>query len=153
MYLDHTNNRSAGTATQSAFFYSAEIKTNGFAARRVDWPSESLSEVNVTAQQLRIMIDTIPAFAWSCFKDGSVEFLNQSWLEFTGLSHREAAGWGWVRALHPEDLESLTSTWRGILAAGEPGEAEARLRRFDGEYRWFLFRAVPFRDESGAIVR
>jgi PAS domain S-box-containing protein len=112
-----------------------------------------MNEVNLTARHLRMMIDTIPAFAWSCFKDGSVEFLNQSWLGFTGLSHCEAAGWGWLRAVHPADLESLTDTWTGILAAGEPGEAEARLRRFDGEYRWFLFRAVPFRDEAGAIVR
>jgi len=99
------------------------------------------------------MIDTIPAFAWSCFKDGSVEFLNKSWLAFTGLSQGEAAGWGWVRVIHREDLERLTDTWKGILAAGEPGEAEARMRRFDGEYRWFLFRTVPFRDEAGAIVR
>src|SRR5262249_39717593 len=65
----------------------------------------------------------------------------------------EAAGWGWVRVIHREDLERLTDTWKGILAAGEPGEAEARMRRFDGEYRWFLFRTVPFRDEAGAIVR
>jgi PAS domain S-box-containing protein len=99
------------------------------------------------------MIDIIPAFAWCCFEDGSVEFLNRSWLAFTGLPHSEAAGWGWAQVVHPEDLESLTATWRRILAAGEPGEVEARLRRFDGEYRWFLFRAVPFRDEAGAIVR
>lgn len=123
---------------------SSRVKANGFGPRRIDLPTGSLSEVKLTAQHLRIMIDTIPAFAWSCFKDGSVEFLNKSWLAFTGLSQGEAAGWGWVRAFHPEDSESLTDTWKRILAAGEPGEAEARLRRFDGEYRWFLFRAVPF---------
>ena len=152
MYLAHSSNRSVGAVGQESFYYK-EIKANGFGPGRVDLPSETPSEVNLTAQQLRTMIDTIPAFAWSCFRDGSVEFLNKSWLEFTGLSHSEAAGWGWVRAVHPEDLESLTETWRGILAAGEPGEAEARLRRFDGEYRWLLFRAVPFRDQTGAIVR
>jgi PAS domain S-box-containing protein len=129
------------------------VNANGVGPRRVDPRSETLGEVNLTAQQLRIMIDTIPAFAWSCFKDGSVEFLNKSWLAFTGLSQGEAAGWGWVRAVHPQDLDGLTDTWRGIVATSEPGEAEARLRRFDGEYRWFLFRGVPFRDPAGAIVR
>ena len=129
------------------------VRANGFGTRRIDPRSETRTEVKLTVQQLRIMIDTIPAFAWSCFKDGSVEFLNKSWLAFTGLSQGEAAGWGWVRVIHREDLERLTDTWKGILAAGEPGEAEARMRRFDGEYRWFLFRTVPFRDEAGAIVR
>jgi PAS domain S-box-containing protein len=146
-------NAGAGSPPNTGFSSSGGVKANRCGPKRIDLPSETLSEVNLTAQQLRIMLDTIPTFAWSCFKDGSVEFLNKSWLVFTGLSQSEAAGWGWVRAVHPEDLESLTDTWRTILAAGEPGEAEARLRRFDGEYRWFLFRAVPFRDEAGAIVR
>jgi PAS domain S-box-containing protein len=153
MYLAHTNNRSAGAVAQDEFFYNQAIKANGFGPKSVDLRSEIPSRVNLTAQQLRIMIDTIPTFAWSCFEDGSVEFLNRSWLAFTGLSQGEAAGWAWVRAVHSEDLESLTGRWRDILAAGQPGEAEARLRRFDGEYRWFLFRVVPFRDEAGAIVR
>ncbi len=103
--------------------------------------------------QLRIMIDTIPALAWCCFTDGTTEFLNKRWLEYTGLSQEEAAGWGWQRPVHPEDLEKLLRTWQAILGSGEPGEAEARLRRFDGEYRWFLFRAEPFRDERGTVVR
>jgi PAS domain S-box-containing protein len=149
---DESTNGGDARPLEADFSSCSGVKANGFGPRRVDLPSETLSEVNLTAQQLRIMIDTIPAFAWSCFKDGSVEFLNKSWLGFTGLSHCEAAGWGWLRAVYPEDLESLTATWRRILATGEPGEAEARLRRFDGEYRWFVIRAVPFRDEDGALV-
>ena len=103
--------------------------------------------------QLRNMIDTIPALAWCCFTDGTTEFLNRRWLEYTGLSQEEAAGWGWQRPVHPEDLGKLMDTWRALLASGEPGEEAARLRRFDGEYRWFLFRAEPHRDEAGRIVR
>src|SRR2546425_3081362 len=102
---------------------------------------------------LRMMIDTIPALAWSCRPDGTTEFLNQRWLDYTGLSLAEALGWGWKAPIHPEDLGKLMDTWRGLLASGEPGEEEARLRRLDGEYRWFLFRAVPVRDERGRIVR
>jgi formate hydrogenlyase transcriptional activator len=103
-------------------------------------------------KQLRIMIDTIPALAWCCLDDGTTEFLNKRWLEYTGLSQEEAAGWGWQRAVHPEDLAKLMQSWRAILASGYPGEAEARLRRSDGEYRWFLFRAEPFH-EQGKVIR
>ncbi len=100
-----------------------------------------------------MMIDKIPALAWSCAPDGAAEFLNQVWLDYTGLPREEAVGWGWKAAIHPEDLDKLMATWLALLASGEPGQEEARLRRFDGEYRWFLFRAVPVRDEQGRIVR
>jgi formate hydrogenlyase transcriptional activator len=103
--------------------------------------------------QLRIMIDTIPALAWCCLPDGTTEFSNKRWLDYTGLSQNEALGWGWQLPVHPDDLEKLVETWRAVLVSGEPGGGEARLRRFDGEYRWFLFRAEPVRDEHGNVVR
>src|SRR6266436_912861 len=103
--------------------------------------------------QLRMMIDTIPTLAWSFQPDGTTKFLNQLWLDYTGLSFQEALGWGWKVPVHPEDLGRLMDTWRNLLARGEPGEEEGRLRRFDGEYRWFLFRAIPIRDEEGRVVR
>ena len=112
-----------------------------------------LAEIKRPEDQLRMMIDKIPTLAWSCRLDGATEFLNQRWLDYTGLSLEEALGWGWKVPVHPEDLGKLMDTWRGLLASGEPGEEEARLRRFDGEYRWFLFRAVPVRDERERIVR
>src|SRR5262249_4872070 len=89
------------------------------------------------------MIDTISILAWSCFPDGTTEFLNQRWLDYTGLSHERALGWGWKSAIHPEDLDKLISTWLRLLASGEPGQEEARLRRFDGEYRCFLSALCP----------
>jgi formate hydrogenlyase transcriptional activator len=103
--------------------------------------------------QLRMMIDTMPTLAWSCRPDGTTEFFNQRWLDYTGLSFAEALGSGWKGPIHPDDLGKLMDTWQDLLASGEPGEEEARLRRFDGAYRWFLFRAVPVRDERGRIVR
>src|SRR5258706_14944414 len=111
------------------------------------------AEIRKSEDQLRTIIDRIPTLAWCCWPDGTTEFLNQRWLEYTGFSMPEALGWGWQNAIHHEDLPNLMRTWLRILDAGEPGEAEARLRRFDGEYRWFLFRALPVRDESGKIVR
>jgi PAS domain S-box-containing protein len=104
-------------------------------------------------EQLGAIIDTIPALVWSARPDGSAEFFNRPWLDYAGLSYDQARDWGWVKAVHPEDLNRLIEHWRSILASGEPGEIEARLRRFDGEYRWFLFRASPLRDESGTAVK
>ncbi len=101
----------------------------------------------------REMLDKIPTLAWSCLPDGTAEFLNQQWVDYTGLSSEEAAGWGWQAAIHPEDIEKLMDTWLRLLNIGEAGEEEARLRRFDGGYRWFLFRVIPVRDEEGKVVR
>jgi PAS domain S-box-containing protein len=111
------------------------------------------NRVASSGEFLRTMIDQIPILAWSCGPDGTAEFLNQRWLDYTGLSPGDALGWGWKGPIHPEDLGKLMDTWLRLLSAGEPGEQEARLRRFDGEYRWFLFRAVPVRHERGKVVR
>jgi len=114
---------------------------------------KALVEIKKSEDQLRIIIDTIPALAWCALPDGSAEFLNQRWHDYTGLSAGEAQGWGWTVAIHPEDSTNLVEKWRTSLASGAPNESEARMRRFDGEYRWFLFRTVPLHDETGNIVR
>ena len=102
---------------------------------------------------LKLTIDTIPALAWSARPDGSAEFFNQHYLDFIGLSADQASGWGWTAAVHPEDLNGLAAAWQRIMASEATGEAEARLRKQDGSYRWFLFRANPLRDETGTIVK
>jgi PAS domain S-box-containing protein len=103
-------------------------------------------------RESRLIIDTIPALAWSARSDGTAEFFNRHYLDYVGLSAEEVSGRGWTAAIHPDDLNSLFATWQRIIASEEPGEAEARLRRHDGEYRWFLFRVNPLRDDSGCIV-
>jgi PAS domain S-box-containing protein len=110
-------------------------------------------ESQIFSDQLRIVIDTIPAMVWAARLDGSAEFLNQRWLEYTGLSRDQALDWGWTAAIHPDDIDSLQDSWSAMLASGAAGEVEARMRRADGEYRWYLFRAVPLRDRSGRIVK
>jgi formate hydrogenlyase transcriptional activator len=99
------------------------------------------------------VFDAIPTLAWSARSDGSADFFNRRWLDFTGLSVEQARDWGWTVALHPDDLKGLVDYWRSVLASREPGEIEGRLRRFDGVYRWFLFRATPSFDDDGAVVR
>jgi formate hydrogenlyase transcriptional activator len=112
-----------------------------------------LAETKAAAAQVRKILDTIPTFASCNLPDGSNEFLNQRWHDYTGLSREEAGGRGWRGAVHPEDLQKVLDTFRALRVSGEPREIEHRLRRHDGEYRWFLFRIEPLRDELGNIVR
>jgi PAS domain S-box-containing protein len=103
--------------------------------------------------EYRRVVDALPGLVWSALPDGQVDFLNQRWCEYAGLSLEEARGWGWQSAICPEDLPGLLDCCHSILASGEPGEIEARMRRFDGTYRWFLFRGLALRDPRGRIAR
>jgi PAS domain S-box-containing protein len=119
----------------------------------IDERKRAEEALRASERNLKLIIDTIPAMAWSRRPDGSVEFFNQHYLDFTGRSAEQATGWGWKTAVHPDDLNGLVATWERLVASTAPGEAEARLRRHDGQYRWFLFRANPLRDETGTIVK
>src|SRR6267143_5796679 len=112
----------------------------------------AFEEIRNSEARLRKIIDTIPTLAWWTLPDGTGIFLNRRWHEYTGLSLEVVRGWGWQNAIHPEDLKDVQDKWLGRVAAGQPGEVECRLRRFDGVYRWFLCRSEPLRDESGNIV-
>jgi PAS domain S-box-containing protein len=103
--------------------------------------------------RLRLIIDTIPAHVWSTGPDGNVDFINQRWLESTGLSVEDRLGWNWGSVVHPDDLTRFVDEWHAALAGGEPMECEARLRQADGRYRWWLIRTVPLRNELGNIVK
>src|SRR5258708_12524012 len=102
---------------------------------------------------LQLVIDTTPALIHTALPDGSLDFFNRRWLEYVGLSFEEIQGWKWTASIHPEDLEQFVAKWRASVESGEPFEAECRVRRAGGEYRWLLDRKVPLRDEVGAIVK
>jgi PAS domain S-box-containing protein len=118
-----------------------------------DQRKEAAEALQASERDLRSIIRTIPTMVWSAAPDGSVDFFNPRWLDYTGLSPDQSRDWRWTAAIHPDDLSRLTDSWQSILVRGESGETEARLRRFDGAYRWFMFRANPLRDESGNIVK
>jgi PAS domain S-box-containing protein len=99
-------------------------------------------------RELQETIDTIPALVARYRRDGFPEFVNQTWRTYTGRSQDSSR-----RAVHPDDLPKLDEAWRAHLATGKPFEIEHRLRRADGEYRWFFFRRVPLRDENGQVIR
>src|SRR5712672_3502259 len=104
-------------------------------------------------QDIRLVVDTIPTLAWSAGPDGSADFFNQRWLDYTGLSAKQALGSGWEVAIHPDDLPGILETFREALNSVKPYEVEGRFRRFDGEVRWFLFRGSPPRDRSGKVAK
>ena len=103
--------------------------------------------------ELRDVIEAMPTMVWIGGTDGSNEFGNRRWKEYTGLSHERTVGSGWQEAVHPADLKRHWEKWCASRASGEPFENEVRYRRADGQYRWFLSRAVPLRDEHGKILK
>lgn len=114
---------------------------------------EKLVDRRRPEEQLQTVIDTIPALVWTAQANGAAEFVNQRWLDYTGLPIEQARGRGWAAAVHPDDIAMLVHRWGEIIASEQDGEVEARLRRFDGAYRWFWFRAAPLFDEHGKVVR
>src|SRR5258706_13689163 len=118
--------------------------TNVRSDSTTDDPEVDLSAARATDAELRRIIDTIPVLAWCNLPDGSNEFLNQRWQDYTGLSQREASGWGWKVAFHPDDLDPLMGRWTTLLSSGEAGgllsgeagEVEDRIRGVGGGGQW-----------------
>jgi PAS domain S-box-containing protein len=100
----------------------------------------------------RLIIDTVPAQLWTESPEGVVDFVNRRWIDYTGMTLEQAVGSGWNQMVHPDDIEQVLSKWRILVSEGKPREIESRLRRSDGEYRWFLSRCYPLVDQSGRIL-
>ncbi len=115
--------------------------------------SDALEKLGREAARPQTLIDTVPSFLWTSFPDGSKEFLNKRWYEYTGLTQEQGKGWGWKVVVHPDDLDRLIREWLALLNDPKPGELETRIRRYDGEYRWFLIRVLPEFDAKGKVVR
>jgi len=112
---------------------------------------KSFEEIQALQGELRVALDTIPALVSTALPDGSRDFISRRWLEYTGLDPSDGLGWGWTDVIHPDNRAAFVDRWKAALASGQPLEAEVRLRRADGQYRWFLIRAVPLRDEQRTI--
>ncbi|MGO9435518.1 MAG: sigma 54-interacting transcriptional regulator [Terracidiphilus sp.] len=110
--------------------------------------------VRQSEKELRDVIQTMPSIALTNRPDGSVEFVNQRWQDYTGMSMEESTGSGWQCMIHPQDRDGYLEKRRAAIASGKPYEGEFRIRcGATGEYRWFLTRVVPLRDERGNILR
>jgi PAS domain S-box-containing protein len=135
--MDVTEQWKARTELEKAF---EEIKQRTEAARRSE-------------RELRDVVNTVPAHVWSTSPEGQVDFVNDRWLQFTGLALDEAFGWKWEAVVHPDDRTRVVADWHTALKNGQAMESEARVRRADGEYCWWFIRNVPLRDETGKLVR
>jgi PAS domain S-box-containing protein len=119
----------------------------------IDDRKQSEARVSSAEATLRVAMDTIPAMAWSAGPDGSADFVSRGWIEYTHLSLEETKGSGWSSAIHPDDRIKFVDKFLKAVAAGTPYEDEGRIRRANGQYRWFLVRATPFRDKAGNVTR
>ena len=111
---------------------------------------KKIEEVNT---ELQFVTDTMPQLVWATEASGDAYFFNKGWLEYTGLPFEEVKGNGWMQSLHPEDLDRTTNAWTHAFKDGATYDIEYRLRRYDGEYRWFLTRGTPMKDEDGNIIK
>lgn len=102
-------------------------------------------------KRYRHLADAVPQIIWTAGRDGAVDYFNQQWHLYTGLTLEQCEGWKWKRAIHPEDLPRLLQQWREALQAGQRLEVECRLKQADGTFRWHLFRAIP-EAENGVII-
>jgi PAS domain S-box-containing protein len=102
----------------------------------------------------RFLAESIPQIVWTARPDGWLDYFNQRWFDYTGMTLEESQGSGWSSRLHPDDLPTCAEAWKNSVRSGEPYESEARLKRGrDGEYRWHLMRAMPMRDADGRVIK
>lgn len=116
-------------------------------------PKEIRVDFNETENHFAILAESLPQLVWSARSDGSYDYFNRRWYEFTGLTPEQSQGEGWQQAVHPKDLSQLRTQWRQSIETGSPYEIEHRLRNAAGRYEWVISRAVPIRDLSGNTVR
>lgn len=126
--------------------------TNEKLRREISERTRAEDALRRSEDRIRLIIDTIPVMAWSLRTDGVVDFLNQRWMDYAGLSLEQYVAEP-TRPVHPEDIPRVVEKWLADMVAGEPNEDEMRLRRADGEYRWFLVRNAPLRAAQGNIVK
>lgn len=111
------------------------------------------SELLDLLKEFTFVTDFMPQMVWATQADGYHDFYNKRWYDFTGLTYEETKDKGWALVLHPDDAERTWQVWKHSLETGNLYQIEYRMRRYDGEYRWFLARAMPLRDENGIILK
>ncbi|MEQ9236871.1 PAS domain S-box protein [Coleofasciculus sp. E2-BRE-01] len=131
-------------------FLSSTISGLTIAREQVICGQEALIE---SEEKFRLVAESLPQIVWTAQSNGSVDYYNQRWAEYSGISPQQGQGWGWKPVLHPDDEQKTTDAWNHALEMGELYECEHRLRRADGEFRWHLSRAFPLRDSHGKIIK
>ena len=115
---------------------------------RVTNRTQALAE---SEKRFRNMMETIPQIAWTNTIDGEIAFFNQRWYDYTGLDYENSKAWGWLTAIHPDDIEETLAQYKSILKTTEGGEFQNRKRRADSSYRWHLIRLMPIKNEQNEV--
>ncbi len=131
-------------------FLSSTISGLTVAREQVTCGQEALRE---SEEKFQLVAESLPQIVWTAQSDGSVDYYNQRWAEYSGISQQQGQGWGWKPVLHPDDEQKTIDTWNQAVARGELYECEHQIRRADGEFRWHLSRAFPLRDSHGKIIK
>jgi PAS domain S-box-containing protein len=105
------------------------------------------------AEYLRQLVEHIPQLVWSCLPDGHCDYLSRRWTEYSGVPVAAHHGAGWLSALHPDDRERTAARWASFITGRAEYDIEYRLRRHDGEYRWFKTRGFLLRDDTNTVRR
>ncbi|MEO5895852.1 MAG: PAS domain-containing protein [Vicinamibacterales bacterium] len=142
--------RDAEARVEAVIVLALDVTDEVLARQQAEELSRRLRESDA---QFHLLAETIPQLAWSARPDGYIDWYNQRWYDYTGTTFESMQGWGWKAVHDPELVEQVLTRWQASLDGGEPFEMEFTLRRGDGQFRWHLTRAVPFRDETGRLVR
>ncbi len=115
---------------------------------RVESRARELAE---SESRFRVMMETMSQIAWTSTPGGEINFFNRKWYVYTGLTDEQSLGWGWMSVIHPDDLSFASENYQAILDGGKGGEFEARKKRTDGVYRWYLMRMQPVKNAAGEL--
>lgn len=110
-------------------------------------------EAEIYEESYRQLADAMPQIVWTADNEGNINYTNKQWNIYSGLGSEDALNWEWINNVHPADKENITTVWSESLQAKSTYETSSRIRRHDGEYRWFLIRAIPQLDEKGEVVK
>lgn len=121
----------------------------------VRWYSSAtdIEDLKNAEARLRLVVDTTPALIHTARPDGYLDYFNRRWLDYLGMRLEDLQGWGWTQVVHPSDVDNFLEKWRASIASGTPFEAEARVRRADGEHRTLIHRKFPMRNGEGKILK
>jgi PAS domain S-box-containing protein len=112
-----------------------------------------VTDIKRAQENYKTLADNMSQFAWMTDSTGWVLWFNRRWFDYTGTRLEDVQGWGWQKILHPEHVERVTAKLKQCIASSEVWEDTFPLRGRDGEYRWFLSRAVPIKDAAGKTSR
>lgn len=151
-HVDITERKLSEDERERLIIREREARTEAETAVRI--LEQAREALRASEAQYHSLADFIPGIVWTARPDGSIDFANQFWLDFTGMTLEATLGTGWTAMVHPDDLPGVAQLWTRSLQSGEPIEVQYRIKRAaDGVYRWFLARAKPLRNKEGQIAK